>query len=154
RGVDLLIVMLGIFKAGGTYLPLDSRYPKQRIAQLLQQSGTPLVLATRDFIAPLSSAVEGLSVTEQPRIFCIEDLLEGNQHVENLTLRSTPKDLGYVIYTSGSTGVPKGAMVEHAGMLNHIFAKISALNLTEADLVAQTASQCFDISVWQFLAAL
>lgn len=45
-------------------------------------------------------------------------------------------------------------MIEHRGMLNHLYAKITALNLTAADRVAQTASQCFDISVWQFLAAL
>jgi acyl-coenzyme A synthetase/AMP-(fatty) acid ligase len=45
-------------------------------------------------------------------------------------------------------------MVDHKGMLNHLFAKIEDLNLTESDIVAQTASQCFDISVWQMLAAL
>src|SRR6185312_5357264 len=56
--------------------------------------------------------------------------------------------------TSGSTGKPKGVMVEQQGMLNHLYAKIEALQLSEKDRVAQTASQCFDISVWQFLAAL
>ena len=65
-----------------------------------------------------------------------------------------PRDLAYVIYTSGSTGTPKGAMVEQVGMVNHLFAKIRDLGLTGDDTVAQTASQCFDISVWQFLAAL
>src|SRR5262249_27404930 len=56
--------------------------------------------------------------------------------------------------TSGSTGVPKGAMVERRGMLNHLFAKVWDLAMDESDVVGQTASQCFDISVWQFLAAL
>jgi len=60
--------------------------------------------------------------------------------------------LAYVIFTSGSTGVPKGAMVAHQGMLNHLFAKIGDLGLTSVDVVAQTASQCFDISIWQLLA--
>src|SRR5262249_37249231 len=55
---------------------------------------------------------------------------------------------------SGSTGMPKGAMIEHCGMLNHLYAKIDDLQLTGADIVAQTAAQSFDISVWQFLAAL
>ena len=62
--------------------------------------------------------------------------------------------LAYVIYTSGSTGAPKGAMIEHRGMINHLFAKISDLKLTSNDCVAQTARISFDISVWQFLAAL
>src|SRR5690606_2318021 len=65
-----------------------------------------------------------------------------------------PEDLAYVIYTSGSTGLPKGVMVEHRGMVNHLWAKIEELGLTAADKVAQNASQCFDISVWQLLAAL
>src|SRR6185369_6365564 len=59
-----------------------------------------------------------------------------------------------VIYTSGSTGLPKGAMVKQRGMVNHLFAKVRDLRLGPADTVAQTASQCFDISVWQMFAAL
>src|SRR5581483_1669462 len=61
--------------------------------------------------------------------------------------------LAYVIYTSGSTGMPKGVMVEHRGMLNHLFAKVDALEIGPHDIVAQTASHCFDISIWQLLAA-
>ncbi len=64
------------------------------------------------------------------------------------------EDAAYVIFTSGSTGTPKGAVVEQRGMLNHLHAKIADLDLTAGDTVAQTASQCFDISVWQFLAPL
>ncbi len=67
---------------------------------------------------------------------------------------AAPDDLAYVIFTSGSTGLPKGAMVEHRGMLNHLEAKIGELGLSAADGVAQNASQCFDVSVWQMLAAL
>ena len=62
--------------------------------------------------------------------------------------------LAYVLYTSGSTGAPKGAMVEHRGMLNHLHAKVRDLGLTADDTLAQTAPLGFDISVWQFLAPL
>ncbi|MCK4258348.1 MAG: amino acid adenylation domain-containing protein [Halanaerobiales bacterium] len=68
--------------------------------------------------------------------------------------RPNPGDLAYVIYTSGSTGNPKGAMVEHLGMLNHMYAKINDLQLNEKSIIAQNASHCFDISVWQFFVAL
>ncbi|MDT2264301.1 AMP-binding protein [Paenibacillus larvae] len=61
-----------------------------------------------------------------------------------------PEDLCYVIYTSGSTGRPKGAMVEHRGMLNHLYAKIHDFRITGDSVIAQNASHCFDISVWQF----
>ena len=66
---------------------------------------------------------------------------------------SPPDNLAYVIYTSGSTGLPKGVMVEQRGMLNNQLSKVPYLNLSDADVIAQTASQSFDISVWQFLAA-
>ncbi|MEV2395949.1 amino acid adenylation domain-containing protein [Paenibacillus larvae] len=65
-----------------------------------------------------------------------------------------PEDLCYVIYTSGSTGRPKGAMVEHRGMLNHLYAKIHDFRITGDSVIAQNASHCFDISVWQFFSAL
>jgi acyl carrier protein len=57
-------------------------------------------------------------------------------------------------FTSGSTGEPKGAMCEHAGFVNHLFAKIDDQGITEGQVVAQTAPQTFDISLWQLVAAL
>lgn len=60
----------------------------------------------------------------------------------------------YVIYTSGSTGAPKGAIVEHAGMMNHMWAKIRQFELNAAGVVAQNSPLSFDISVWQMFAAL
>jgi amino acid adenylation domain-containing protein len=73
---------------------------------------------------------------------------------ENLLPLHQPADTAYIIFTSGSTGKPKGAIVEHGGMMNHIHAKIDDLRLTAASIVAQNASHTFDISVWQFFAAL
>jgi amino acid adenylation domain-containing protein/non-ribosomal peptide synthase protein (TIGR01720 family) len=72
----------------------------------------------------------------------------------SVTLINKPSDLSYVIYTSGSTGNPKGVMVEHAGMINHIYAKIADLEISKKSIIAQNAAHCFDISVWQFLAPL
>ena len=59
--------------------------------------------------------------------------------------------LAYIYFTSGSTGEPKGAMCEHAGMLNHLYAKIEDLQIGAGQVVAQTAPQCFDISLWQLV---
>ena len=67
---------------------------------------------------------------------------------------SRPDQLAYIYFTSGSTGEPKGAMCEHAGMLNHLYAKIDDLEIGEGEVVAQTAPQCFDISLWQLVSAL
>jgi amino acid adenylation domain-containing protein len=96
-----------------------------------------------------------MPVETGPRVLYLEDLrFSGEQIGENLPVCARPQHLAYVIYTSGSTGAPKGTMIEQRGMLNHLYAKVDALGLSDADTIAQTASQCFDISVWQFLAAL
>src|SRR5205085_7256021 len=66
---------------------------------------------------------------------------------------NAPSQLAYVIYTSGSTGVPKGVMVEHRGMLNHMRAKLADVQLRAEESVAQNGQQCFDIALWQSCAA-
>jgi amino acid adenylation domain-containing protein len=154
RGVDMLTAILGIFKAGGAYLPLDPRQPSDRLGQMLQGSGTPLVLVARQCLPALSRALAGRPLQREVRTVGIEDLLSTEPCPANSPPRSTADHLAYVIYTSGSTGTPRAAMVQQNGMLNHLYAKIADLKLAEADIVAQTASQCVDISVWQFLAPL
>jgi amino acid adenylation domain-containing protein len=154
RGLDLLTSILGVFKAGGAYLPLDPLHPEGRIHQVLRQSGARQVLTSSQFQSSLSGMLEGIPSSERPRLLVMEQLYRTDLPDADLPVRSKAADLAYVIFTSGSTGLPKGAMIEQAGMINHLFAKISALGLSADDVVAQTASQCFDISVWQFLAAL
>ncbi|HEY0736386.1 MAG TPA: amino acid adenylation domain-containing protein [Herpetosiphonaceae bacterium] len=154
RGPDLLTAILAVFKAGGAYLPLDPHHPAQRHIQILTQSASPVVLVADPFVDALTQAVAELPDESRPTLLRLDELLSVPQADENLPPRSSARNLAYVIYTSGSTGVPKGAMIEQRGMLNHLWAKIAELQLSDADRVAQTASQCFDISVWQFLAAL
>lgn len=154
RGLDLIMTILAVFKAGGAYLPLDTRAPASRLRQVITQSATPMVLASSSYMPFLIQAREELPAEERLPVFEIEEMMGGERQEENLPLRNSPRSLAYVIYTSGSTGVPKGAMIEQRGMINHLYAKIEDLALTATDKVAQTASQSFDISVWQMLAAL
>ena len=154
RGIHFLTAMLAVFKAGGAYLPLDPLHPATRIRQVIEQSRTNIVLATSQFAPTLSQALEQIPKQQRPQVFRLEDVSTQEKEEGNLALRSSPQDLAYVIFTSGSTGMPKGAMVEQVGMLNHLLAKIDDLQLSKSDVLAQTASQCFDISVWQFLATL
>jgi len=154
RSIPFLVAILAVFKAGGAYLPLDPHHPEARLRRVIEQSKCKMVLTTRAFAATLQGALEEVPREVCPQSICLEDIEQTNQSEENLSPCSKPRNLAYVIYTSGSTGLPKGAQVEQRGMLNHIYAKIEELDLTAADTVAQTASQCFDISVWQFLAIL
>ncbi|MBV9228234.1 MAG: amino acid adenylation domain-containing protein, partial [Chloroflexi bacterium] len=154
RGIPFVVAVLAVFKAGGAYVPLDPYHPPVRLRRVIEQSHCKLVLTTKAFVATALGVLEDLSSDEAPGCIYLESVPQTSQPEENLPDSSGPGDLAYVIYTSGSTGQPKGAMVEQRGKLNHLFAKIEALTLSESDTVAQTASQCFDISVWQFLAAL
>ena len=155
RGTHLLIAILAVFKTGGAYLPLDPHHPPARLRRVLEHSDSHFVLAAREFTPVLSQVVTDMVSEGKPTVVYLEDLQFQDKHAEdNLPISITPRNLAYVIYTSGSTGMPKGAMIEHRGMLNHIYAKINGLQLMAADNVAQTASQCFDISVWQMLAVL
>ena len=158
RGFDLVTAVLAVFKAGGAYLPFDPLHPATRLKQVVERSKIKIAMVTSELLVHLTQALEELPEADRPEVIVIDQLPDDSnlsgQRIANLPAYNKPEDLAYVIYTSGSTGVPKGVMVEQRGMLNHLFAKIDELQMSAREVVAQNASQCFDISVWQFLAAL
>ncbi|MEB2340365.1 MAG: amino acid adenylation domain-containing protein, partial [Nitrospirales bacterium] len=154
RGVDLLTMIVGCFKAGAAYLPLDPHHPVARIARLLELSRVRVVVVSRRLSGLLELALSGMPAAFRPLVVTLDELLSEQGSDEDRPRPSRMDQLAYVIYTSGSTGVPKGAMVTLGGMLNNLDSKVASLSIAPADVVAQTASQCFDISVWQFLTAL
>jgi amino acid adenylation domain-containing protein len=149
RSVQMLVGLLAIFKAAGAYVPFDPDYPAERLAYMIEHAQIK-VLLTLDHLRA------NLPIPEDVKVICIDRDREQfeQQGSENLDVPVDPDQLAYVLYTSGSTGKPKGAMIEHRGMLNHLYAKVFDLQLVDTDIAAQTASQCFDISIWQFLAVL
>src|SRR5438093_9706944 len=143
RNLDWMIAVLAIFKAGGAYLPIEPHFPSERIARTLSRAGCRLVLTERGSTAMLDQALESLSGVQT---LYVDAVHEENHADGDLGIRVAPDQLAYIYFTSGSTGEPKGVMCEHAGMLNHVCAKIHDLGIGEGDVVAQTAPQCFDIS--------
>jgi amino acid adenylation domain-containing protein len=154
RGINFLTSILAVLKTGGAYLPLDPAYPLERLRTIVEQSGARLVITTRELSSILKDTWPGTEEPKPPVALVMEEVLDQQGETRNLPARSLPDNLAYIIYTSGSTGVPKGVMIHHRGMVNHLWANIEALSMTASDVLAQTASQCFDISVWQFLAPL
>ncbi len=151
RNLDWMAAVLAIFKAGGAYLPIEPHFPADRIARTLARADCRLVLTERGSTATLDQALDSLS--EIQKLF-IDAACEEGSADGDLGVDVAPDQLAYIYFTSGSTGEPKGAMCEHTGMLNHLFAKIHDLGIAEKDVVAQTAPQCFDISLWQLISAL
>ncbi|WLD65820.1 non-ribosomal peptide synthetase [Pseudomonas sp. OVF7] len=146
RSLDLLGMIIGSFKAGAGYLPLDPGLPSQRLRSIIDLSRTPLLVCTEACREQAIALLDGFDC----QLLVWEEVPSRGA---NPGVYSAPYNLAYVIYTSGSTGLPKGVMVEQRGMLNNQLSKVPYLQLSETDVIAQTASQSFDISVWQFLAA-
>ena len=151
RNLDWLAAVLAVFKAGGVYLPIEPHFPADRIAAMLTRAGCGLVLTEPGSTATLDQALT--SLPDAQTLF-IDAAFEEDHRDGNLGVEVAPDQLAYIYFTSGSTGEPKGAMCEHAGMVNHLFAKIDDLGISEGLVVAQTAPQCFDISLWQLVSAL
>src|SRR5438093_9393196 len=151
RNLDWMAAVLAIFKAGGAYLPIEPHFPADRIARTLSRAGCRLVLTERSSTTTLDQAIDSLSGVQT---LFIDAAYEENHADGDLGVDVAPDQLAYIYFTSGSTGEPKGAMCEHAGMLNHVCAKVHDLGIGEGQVVAQTAPQCFDISLWQLVSAL
>lgn len=151
RDLDWLAAVIGVFKAGAAYLPIEPQFPAGRIESTLSQSECRLVLSEPRSDAGVREAATALAGV---RIEHIEAIYQEDHEDGDPGVHVGPDQLAYIYFTSGSTGKPKGAMCEHAGMLNHLFAKIDDFGIGAGQVVAQTAPQCFDISLWQLISAL
>nr|WP_314464359.1 non-ribosomal peptide synthetase [uncultured Clostridium sp.] len=150
RSPDLVRSGLAIWKAQGTYMPVDPGYPLQRKINILEDARCGFVITKSEYVD------EAFKKSYKGRIICLDeekDLIE-KEKKDDLNLTMDMGSLAYVLFTSGSTGRPKGVMIEHRGMMNHIHAEVEELGLKEGFIFAQNAGHCFDISVWQLFGAL
>ena len=156
RSSDFLCAMLSIYGIGSAYLPIDPNYPEDRIQYILNTAKCKFVCCSKLYEEKLE---EYLKDYPEIQILTLESLFEKNISLEEAkeiisSHEKKTSDLSYIIFTSGSTGKPKGVMVHQKGMINHLMCKIEDQNMTSEDVLIQNASQCFDISVWQFLSPL
>ena len=134
RSADLPVVMLGVLKAGGAWVPMDPDYPAARIAMLTRDSNAHLLLTEQ-------------VLEENARQIASQPDTRPSVHVE-------PEHTAYVIYTSGSTGTPKGVVIPHSAIVNHMLWMQQDFPLGASDVVLQKTPAGFDASVWEFWAPL
>ncbi|MFF6787322.1 amino acid adenylation domain-containing protein, partial [Streptomyces sp. NPDC012510] len=155
RDLDFLTAAMAVMRTGAVYLPLPGG-PVRRVASMLRTSEATLLLSGETFTETLTAAAVEAAGEASP--IPVLDLRTVLAEAVGLEPYAGPvpsgRDSAYVTFTSGSTGEPKGALIRHDGMLNHIEAKVEALDIAAGDLVSQDAAATFDISVWQMLAPL
>ncbi len=146
RSAELLIGLLAIFKTGAAYLPLDPKYPVERLSFMLNDANVRIVLTQEK----LSKEI-GIPESELSNLNLISiDADWPKIEVENDSDPNVPvsaENPAYVIYTSGSTGKPKGVLVSHRSVVNHNFSVIRHFELTARDRMLQFASINFDAAL-------
>ncbi|HDR8115881.1 TPA: amino acid adenylation domain-containing protein [Bacillus cereus] len=145
RSVESIIAMLGVLKAGGTYVPIDVKYPPERIQYILEDSQA-MVLITKVELEKEVTHYQGHMMT-------IEDVFSSSS-VQDIPNRNSVEDAAYMIYTSGSTGSPKGTRLKHNGVLNLVEWRSRTFQITENDIFSQFYSHSFDSSVSEIFSAL
>ncbi|HTS18888.1 MAG TPA: non-ribosomal peptide synthetase [Verrucomicrobiae bacterium] len=146
RSPAMVVAALGVLKAGGAYLPLDTTYPPARLSFMLEDAGAPLLI-TAHCAKDQSPAGNYKTIT----IDNAGRIIESPSATSSAEAESdfSPEHLAYVIYTSGSTGQPKGVEVPHEGLLNLVQWHQRAFRVTQADRASMVAKVGFDAAVWE-----
>ncbi|HYM00576.1 MAG TPA: amino acid adenylation domain-containing protein, partial [Blastocatellia bacterium] len=141
RSPDLVIAMLAVLKAGGAYVVLDPNYPRSRLAHLLEDTNTRVVVSRGHMLEALGP-YQGSAIC-----FDRDQRLLDIEAAGNLESLSPESSLAYIAYTSGSTGKPKGILANHTGVLNYLRYINQTYSIDASDKVLQLASFTFDASV-------
>jgi amino acid adenylation domain-containing protein len=148
RGVEMVVAMLAIVKAGAAYVALEPGYPAERLSFMLADSGVEVLLTEDGLRAalPVRAGVAVISVDgDAARI--------AEERDDDPGLATGPLGIAQVIYTSGSTGTPKGVGIEHRGIIR-IVRSPELAGITPADRVSQTATAAFDGATFEVWGAL
>ncbi|WCN79542.1 non-ribosomal peptide synthetase [Micromonospora sp. LH3U1] len=170
RSAEMIPALLGILKAGGTYVPIESNAPVRRWHWIIDSLGITCVL-TQHALLPAIGTADPLP--RLAHLVCLDeadtespDTLDAAPYQlhtradlelrpqEDLPVRGTSQDLAYVIFTSGSTGTPKGVMVEHRPVINLIEWVNRTFEVNADDRILFITSLSFDLSVYDIFGIL
>ncbi len=140
RGLEMIVAILGIMKAGAAYVPIDTDYPGERINHILEDTGALILIGNRD------------STTKIEKSYSIEIVeIDGDwssisgYDSENLLDTSKPEQLAYVIYTSGSTGRPKGVMIEHRNLVDYYSGLVQQVHVDKCESFGLVSTLATDL---------
>jgi amino acid adenylation domain-containing protein len=156
RSIDLIVAVLAVLKAGAAYLPLDTSYPRDRLAFMMRDARPVLTITTRSGARLLQDAAGDVAMLEldRPELATVAEPAASDIGDDERAVPADPHHAMYVIYTSGSTGTPKGVVITGAGMPALADTQQRALGVGPGCRVLQWASTSFDAAFWEMSAAL
>jgi amino acid adenylation domain-containing protein len=146
RSANLVVVLLGILKAGRPYIPLDPAFPKDRLRYIIENSESKVLFTQKDY---------DLDNLEEVAILELENILEAIDDFRgDIAKTISPEDTAYIIYTSGSTGNPKGVEIGHQSLVNFLTSIQESPGVDANDLFFSVTTYSFDISILEFFVPL
>ncbi|MCP5063933.1 MAG: amino acid adenylation domain-containing protein [Ignavibacteriae bacterium] len=146
RRIEYIAALLGIFKAGAVFVPLDIDFPEDRLKYIIDDAKINCVIS--------SSEINTNELQSIKSIITIENVSEAKNSLSIDIPKVLPENIAYIIYTSGTTGLPKGVMVEHSKIANHIKQMIVDFQIDDTDKYLEFASFNFDASLEQIFVPL
>jgi len=143
RNVGLIVSLLAVLKVGAAYVPMDEKYPQERLIYTVKDAGLNLVI---------TDALDFPAIGDV-NIYSPELILSHQKEVQASDVIA-PDNLAYVIYTSGSTGKPKGVAIPHQNVINLLSATKNSMNISNKDTWTLFHSSAFDFSVWEIWGCL
>lgn len=145
RRIDLIAAILAVLKTGAAYVPLDPRYPQERIAFIAEDADLALLLASDgSFLQPGVAMLDPSTVRDEA----------GSVHPVPAAFELDGGDLAYIIYTSGSTGRPKGVALEHRNAVSFVRWCLEEFTQEQLSGVLASTSVCFDLSIFEIFVTL
>ncbi|MEC4817968.1 MAG: amino acid adenylation domain-containing protein, partial [Scytonema sp. PMC 1069.18] len=148
RDEELLVSILAVLKAGGTYVPLDPVYPLERLGWIMEDSGIAFMITKAALLSSVPSSNAEIIVLDN-----LESVVDEREFVFE-PQKIHPHQAAYIIYTSGSTGRPKGCVVTHNNVTRLLRSTESWFNFNQNDVWTLFHSFAFDFSVWEIWGAL
>ncbi|RKG76773.1 amino acid adenylation domain-containing protein, partial [Corallococcus exercitus] len=148
RSLDMLVAVLAVLKAGGTYVPLDPAFPTDRLAYMVEASGMPVLVSQR--------SLESILPPHSARVVLLDGDAEAIAAEDGSPLRDAvpPEAVAYVLFTSGSTGRPKGVQVPHGAVARFLAALRETTGMSARDVLVAVTTLSFDIAVLELFLPL
>jgi amino acid adenylation domain-containing protein len=153
RGVEPVVALLAVLKAGGVYVPFDPEHPAERLGFMLADAGAHTVVTIRKFASRLQREGRRVLVVD-PEGHVAGAAAEDAGATANPDTVARPANLAYIIYTSGSTGRPKGVMITHRSYAHHCRVIADYYGIGPGERVVLLSALTFDLAMDQIAVTL